>query len=716
MEYIALIDSDKKVLFDFKNWVKQMLGSDVILEQYSSTHAFQTFYFSDDERLEKIKQEEEQDKLNDPNTETSNARILVAKTKEEKKKKQEEKTDTSNYRKLNLVIIDVSLLSNNPTEWIIKTRAELKRRKYFPEKSWTKFALMTFEEKDGRPDYYCHPFVDDLFIKPLDRTLILQKIELLIYDNQTATFLYTQKTDLTIEMGKNIPLIAISEYSFIIKNPVAIKPGTFIKVHAPIFADKGDSSIVGRCYKTFYHPQFPDNYLCHFLFFGITGNQLRNVRKLLNANPSYQKGQGVSEYAGLKNTALKIGAPAHHFVLIDMNSEVIETLKAIIDQRFYNTKSYGFASYNQFLKIFIPDKKQKPAPTEDQKGKVRAAPIDEMENFAFANQFKLQISRDGAELQHIIPEPTKNAKICDIPCKDLIGDQLLWRTLIDPTMNDTFNEFIDYLSSGQQAEQQIKFINKDDYFYWVKINANPYRGPDNEIRYITLDITCIHEEFLQQEQDTSTHESVTTQKGIITKEELRNLNTIIIDGNFVRGDKVEWLKTLRDSLDKHLGIPETRPINIFLMGEEYSKILPEYFQSKEFCGFLSKPLDRRLIMQNLSLMVPNLSFDADQMNLQALDIKLPLKISQKVKLQEISEYGLKIVYPRPLKTNVFLSFFSPIFGQVNQQDVISKCYRVAKNGNSDDYSCYFTFFGVTDSFLKKIRSWIKGDYVSSKGV
>jgi hypothetical protein len=61
-----------------------------------------------------------------------------------------------------------------------------------------------------------------------------------------------------------------------------------------------------------------------------------------------------------------------------------------------------------------------------------------------------------------------------------------------------------------------------------------------------------------------------------------------------------------------------------------------------------------------------------------------------------------------------MRFFSPLFG--NQADgVLARCAASLPAGGEDPmYKCHFVFFGCSDELHKRIRTWIREDYVQKK--
>ena len=61
-----------------------------------------------------------------------------------------------------------------------------------------------------------------------------------------------------------------------------------------------------------------------------------------------------------------------------------------------------------------------------------------------------------------------------------------------------------------------------------------------------------------------------------------------------------------------------------------------------------------------------------------------------------------------------MRFISKIFYLDNGDPLIGRCYFSEKEEESETYVSFFEFFGVTDEVFKRIRVWIRENYVQNK--
>jgi hypothetical protein len=105
-------------------------------------------------------------------------------------------------------------------------------------------------------------------------------------------------------------------------------------------------------------------------------------------------------------------------------------------------------------------------------------------------------------------------------------------------------------------------------------------------------------------------------------------------------------------------------------------------------------------------------------------------MAKDVRMVEVSEYGISIVHPAPFREGVFMRFFSPLFGE-HPDGIIGRCNYCEKTeadhggvggaaggaagaSHHATYHCNFILFGAHDELLRRIRSWIREDYVHKK--
>ena len=89
-------------------------------------------------------------------------------------------------------------------------------------------------------------------------------------------------------------------------------------------------------------------------------------------------------------------------------------------------------------------------------------------------------------------------------------------------------------------------------------------------------------------------------------------------------------------------------------------------------------------------------------------------LSTDVQMVEVSEHGIAIRYKIPFKEGTYMRFISKIFYLDNGDPLIGRCYFSEKEEESETYLSFFEFFGVTDEVFKRIRVWIRENYVQNK--
>ncbi|MES2854430.1 MAG: hypothetical protein V4692_01145, partial [Bdellovibrionota bacterium] len=272
--------------------------------------------------------------------------------------KSSSKKKDSFYRLL-IVDLDLVLASNQtPLSWAKFIKELLKEKNCSDPLFPVKIIFMAFEGGTVRPEGLRHESVDDLIVKPLDKSVFLQKIELLTADkpNISPTFLFRQKAEEVIEAGKDAMIDEISDFAIAIRNPTPLAQGVYATIHCEVFGQNEDARVIARVYQSQKHPSLEGEWLVRFMYFGLRSQQLNNVKKFLRDHQSPGRFKAPRD----ENLGGDPAVPFNRIAVIDMDQTAFEDISSIVGQRYMGVELIHFPSYARFLmqiQKYMPEQK-----------------------------------------------------------------------------------------------------------------------------------------------------------------------------------------------------------------------------------------------------------------------------------------------------------------------------------------------------------------------
>ena len=192
-------------------------------------------------------------------------------------------------------------------------------------------------------------------------------------------------------------------------------------------------------------------------------------------------------------------------------------------------------------------------------------------------------------------------------------------------------------------------------------------------------------------------------------------DALIIDGGLIRSKVDAWLEGLHGALVRAKVISVVEPLpKIIIFADESSRVVPTDFAHRGINDFVYKPFDRKLLTDKMAVALPQFSRSVIPESSPFVPCELTGQICKSVPLEELSEFGLTIRHPTPFKPRVFIRFFSDLFGDT-PDGVLARCAAsISTSGDEPTFKCHFVFFGCSDELHKRIRNWIREDYVQKK--
>ncbi|MES2801236.1 MAG: hypothetical protein V4654_01985 [Bdellovibrionota bacterium] len=138
----------------------------------------------------------------------------------------------------------------------------------------------------------------------------------------------------------------------------------------------------------------------------------------------------------------------------------------------------------------------------------------------------------------------------------------------------------------------------------------------------------------------------------------------------------------------------------------------------EYRDIFLRPLDRSYFYKKLKIHVNALS-EKEPSHLLNINSHEVIKVANKVKISEISELYVNLVYSRELHFKEFREFVFLSDDETQTVELPAFCHYTEKSqgsGKKDEppgFLHQFVFFGMTDHLLKQIRLWLLHNYIVS---
>lgn len=606
---------------------------------------------------------------------------------------------------IRLFIVDLESIPNKPLDWLVATREKLRTLGHISDGVPFRTLLLGYEDPHLRPDRFRHEAVDDMVLKPLDQQLFLQKVELLLADKPdiTPTFIFRARAEGTIEIGKDAVIDEISDFAISIRNPAPIAEGVFAQIHSSIFGAMASTSrIMGRCYASVRHPQYEGLWLVRFSLFGISNAQLIELRKFVRGRQMPARARFASpRIPGQTKTKLP---PRYRVAVIDLNRDISAQAQGTIEENFDRIAVTVFPSYTRFLaglaKLSGQAEANGPVIEEDGDGSIINGAIP-------GGRTTLIVSDKEFELLAFDPGMKPTETFLGRSTDEWRARPNDWISMIPKSDHEDFNEFLSYTASGGQGVTGVRFVDLNGGMIYAEVKGQFRSSTSPDVpAMLRLDLKQI---------DRAAWLDLNRQIAKGATPDQYRFDAIVIDGGLIRNDIASWLGGLQSALVRATVLTLEDPLpKILILADEESRVLPGDFAQRGISDFIFKPLDRKLLTDKLAVATPQLSRSIMPDAPPFVPCELTAQVCKTVPLEELSEFGLTVSHPTPFKPRIFMRFFSDLFGEA-PEGVLARCTAsVPVAGEDPSFKCHFVFFGCSDELHKRIRNWIREDYVHKK--
>ena len=655
---------------------------------------------------------------------------------------------------LKLFIVDADLIPAQPEAWLANLqKLTQEKAPKLVSKGLPSVLVMAHEGGATKPEIFHIAAIDDLILKPMDKSLMMQKIEFLTSEDPKVnpSFLFRAKTLQYIEIGRGVTIEELSEFGIGIRSPKPLDDGTFAAIHSDTFGAKAAKRIICRSYESVPHKTKTGEFVTRFAFFGLSQEQLSNLRRHIvthldktPAKPpsapltvvSPTTGKGIPKELLAKIAGFKVGK----FAIVDLNPNTMAATKEVLESSFKLIPLRTFSSYSRLVAelrklLPSPTPAAKPAdsptvPAEPAAAQAPSPPADPNADAtidipiptiidpeetrpipaAFPRGPSLgAILRGGSyDLSDFDPALKPGEEVLGRRVSEWLEKPEQWMSTVHPEDRDAYFEFLSFVEAGNPARVSIRKKDGEENLKFFDVSGRLEKeGEGGSSALIRLDMTEIEED----EWKNLNTESPADAGPSIDKSAFR-FEGIIIDGAFLRPDPKTWYENFVSLLreTKVLG-PEDKPPRVFVISDAKAITNLDAFKIKDIIALDFRPLDRRHVAQQFRALFPALTPSTPPEKPMFFPCVIPATIARDVVMEEISEYGLVIQYPQAIAQKTLMPLYSRLFAN---EWVWARCHSSEKVGEGTTHRCQFMFFGPSDALLQPIRRWVREDYVAQK--
>lgn len=690
MQKCVLITSDARAAQQLRGWFR-LFANQPYLETYTNLKTFEDKYAEPIQQRDLL--------IGESNVDESEMDSAARAQKLEVEAK---------LNPIRLFILDLDAVPNKPLDWLVETREKLKTLGHIGEQTPFRTLILGYDDPHVRPERFRHEAVDDMVIKPLDQQLFLQKVELLLADKAdiNPSFIFRARAEGEIEIGKDATIDEISDFAISIRNPAPIAEGVFAQIHSSIFGSTtATSRILGRCYASVRHPQYENLWLVRFSLFGMSSEQLGELRKFVRNRqmPSRARIPAIARKPSVTKNKLP---PRYRIAVIDLNRDVLAHVQTTIEENFDRIAVTMFPSYTRFLAGLakLSGQAEMNGPTiEDDESDIGLI----LGGIPNNGRITLTVKDKDHELLSIEPRMRAGETFLGRNSEEWRVRPNDWLATIPKIDHEDFNEFLSYTATGGQGVTGVRFVDTNGGLIYAEVRGRYRPSPSaEEPATLQLDLKQIDREAWKDLNRVGSKNA--------TPEEFR-FDAIIIDGGLIRTDTPSWIVNLQGAMTRALVLAPEAPLpKIVIFADEGSRVQPSDFTHRNITDFIFKPVDRKLMTDKLAVAVPQLSRSVLPENPPFVPCELTAQVCKNIRIEELSEFGLTVRHPTPFKPRIFMRFFSDLFGNT-ADGVLARCTAsIAVAGDEPSFKCHFVFFGCSDELHKRIRNWIREDYVQKK--
>ncbi len=606
----------------------------------------------------------------------------------------EEGAELKLFSEINMVIFALDSISGKSNPWIDKLKLSLLRFKYWPADNRTRVVLLKYEDDGINKVDILHPLLDDLIYFPLDRSIFLQKTQILLNlpKRVSPTFLFNQEVNIPIEISKISRVDRLSDVGLAIRNPVPLRNGLPGHFYLQLPGEKSKIEVHAKVFKSIPHPEYPDQFLVFFTYFGLNKNALSQIRRALSKAPRYQSllSDDREKFRHNVDSLFKMPGDDASFGVAVVDSDDItgNGLAQQMTKDMDRLQVICESSYQNFLHKYFDNRGKKddipPKPTE--------------ESDLYKSPISLSVSATDLKCLSVDPGPADEDKFLGHPAVSLFGSPDGWLNIFEEKESRlVMEEAIQLVAKGRVLQKLL--LVKDFEGKKCALNFKIFRGATEQVMTIEItpaNLNDIMARFTEQAETLKFH-------------------SLIVETNFVPEDVNAWIEGLRMRA-MQVGISDAdSPLKFFLVQDPDGRTHTNWLNSNDVLGLFLKPVDTRQLMFLLSEYLPNKNTVYQFDNVGWSEPSLSVHVAKELDLEALSEFGATLRSKQKIVPGTTICLRKSIFQNAPNECLAARVYACEEHPKEKGlFQVFTTYFGINDGFLKFARTWIRENYAQQK--
>lgn len=593
---------------------------------------------------------------------------------------------------VDILIFHAGLLqAQEINEWCKKIYSKLVQTKRFHQDKLPHdsihFVAGTYENDEVSKFELMIPYIKDIIYYPIDRLLFMQKMEVLLAlpKKTTPSFLFSEKVDLPIEISKRSEIIRINEVGFQIENPVQLTKGT--TAHFYLHLEK-NIILDANARVSNYRPSTSqeNSFIVNFIFEGLTENDNKTLRLFLAKQNCSRLLIKDKDEEFLLNPLDMFATPEDktpkNIALIIENEAIGGRLKEVIEKSLSPVRVIYENSLQEFHHKYLPHNRIPVANTNDMS----------------ISKLSFLIDSNTKQFQNFIGTVSSTDHILNKPIELIFKSEDGWNKILNT--QTTKDEFLSQLQSLQPETPKVFTISLGlDEVSPKLFQITLFLIPKKQQIQIHIEAPKVEELFKNS--------------GILPR-----LDLMILDDKNTPEGMEAWKTQINNYLNKNKLLKKTNSyLRVLRLAEKVQESDINSLRDKHIQSIHSKSMHKNHLLTSISdlLKIKYTKFKWDNFNW--LEVKKPLHIGTASHLESLSEFGAFIKHARPIAPGTFLFLHKSIFDQAPNKSLCVRFYYTEEDpADKESHLSYFTYFGINDSFLKYVRSWIRENYAAKKNL
>lgn len=608
-----------------------------------------------------------------------------------KEKKDETDADSAPFKNINVIIVAYDSIGEKLQPWASQILKKTKQKGLWPENNRTRLVLLKYEDDGVNKLDVLLPELDDLIYIPLDRLVFLQKLEVLMNlpKKIKGTFLFNQELQAEIEISKIARVEKISDVGIAVRNPLPLQTGTRAKFYMTLPGEKETIRFFAKSIRSEPHPEYPDQYLCYFSYFGLRGKETSRIRQWLGKTNQYKAllNQDSKAFKLDPNDlfAVETAGQKRNLVVIDPGDPGA-TIKQIQNEMDH-VQMFAESSYHDFIYKYLTGRATTAPPRS-------SLPTD----FPGGAGFQLQVQMNPKNVKRLSITPTEEDLFLGYKAADLlrVGAEDWWRPFKSEQNENVFTEAVELIKDKKSVKKIMSVTSATNETVAIKVEMTP--DTEDSIA-IAVDPMPADEYALYAAEGPK----------------IQNIDALVIDTAFIPKDFMAWIEFLKNSMLQKNFIKRPEDLKILLISEREDRLEREWLDSPHVVGFIIKPLETRtmnfLLSEALKAQMTIYRFE----NIGWAKTATNAHMSREIQLEALSEFGATLRSSSPFRPGSVFFLRKLIYDNAPNQCLSARVYFCEEHpSEKDQFQISITYYGINDGFLKFARTWIRDTYAASK--